>query len=259
MKAVRRTGRCLPRPCAAGNIGEATKMTVLYVFPHPDDESFGPGVAISKQRRQGHEVHLLTLTRGGATKQRHKYGYSVQEMGKVRYKEMQNVAKALDLSGMTVLDLPDSGLKEMDPREIEKVVIDEIERLKPSVVVTYAAHGISGFHDHLVAHAVVKRVFVELKDKRSYLKRLAFVTVTEEQAKAGHVRLNSSTPEEIDCVVQTDEIDVQNCRKALDCYVTYKETIDKMGIKGFLGDDLAFEIYQESHDPPLADLFDGIV
>ena len=112
-----------------------SRMKILYIFPHPDDESFGPAAAMSKQRRQGHEVHLLTLTKGGATKQRHKYGYSVEEMGEVRYREMLNVAKALDLNEMTVLDLPDSGLKETDPREIEKVVIDEIERIQPHVIV----------------------------------------------------------------------------------------------------------------------------
>ena len=63
-------------------------MKVLYVLAHPDDESFVPAAAISKQRRQGHEVYLLTLTRGGATRQRFKYGYSVAEMGEVRYREM---------------------------------------------------------------------------------------------------------------------------------------------------------------------------
>jgi LmbE family N-acetylglucosaminyl deacetylase len=199
-------------------------MTILYVFPHPDDESFGPGVAMSKQQRDGHNVYLLTLTKGGATKQRHKYGYSVEEMGEVRHKEMLDVERVLDLSGMTVLDLPDSGLKEMDPRDVEKVVIDEIERLRPSLVVTYAVHGISGFHDHLIAHAVVKRAFVELRGKCTYLKRLAFFTITEEQAKGGYFPLSGSTAEEIDCIFKVDEIDVQNCRNALDCYVTFKET-----------------------------------
>ncbi len=66
-------------------------MKILYIFPHPDDESFGPARAMSKQRRQGHEVYLLTLTRGGATKQRFKYGYSIEEMGEVRYREMLEV------------------------------------------------------------------------------------------------------------------------------------------------------------------------
>ena len=54
-------------------------MTILYVYPHPDDESFGPAGVMHKQRRDGHAVHLLTLTRGGATKQRFKYNSDLFE------------------------------------------------------------------------------------------------------------------------------------------------------------------------------------
>lgn len=114
-------------------------MRVLYVFPHPDDESFGPAPAIAKQRRQGHEVHLLTLTRGGATKVRHDMGLTVEEMGKVRVAEMEAMARELDLTSTTVLDFPDSGLKEMDPREIESAVAQHIEKLRAPVVVSYPA------------------------------------------------------------------------------------------------------------------------
>ena len=234
-------------------------MRILYIFPHPDDESFGPARAMSKQRRQGHEVYLLTLTKGGATKQRFQYGYSIEEMGEIRNQEMLDVAKILGLNGMTVLDLPDSGLKEMDPREIEKMIIDEIERTQPQVVVTYAVHGISGFHDHLVSHAVVKRAFVQMKEKTSWLKRLAFYTITTEEAKkSSHFHLNGSTSEEIDCVFKVDPIDIENNQKALDCYVTFQETIEKTGIRNFLHEDVPFEIFQENYDPSLTDLFEKI-
>ena len=234
-------------------------MKVLYVFAHPDDESFGPARAMSKQRRQGHEVYLLTLTREGATRQRFKHGLSVQEMGLVRYKEMQDVAKVPDLSGMTVLDLADSGLKELDPREIERVISDEIERLRPQVVVTDAVHGISGFHDHLVAHAVVKRTFVELRERASYLKRLAFYTIPEEAAAQGELfHLSGSKADEIDCVFAVDEVDIENARRALDCYVTYQETIEKSGVRRNIPRQAMYEIYQEHHDPPLDDLFGGL-
>lgn len=234
-------------------------MRILYIYPHPDDESFGPAHVMSKQLRQGHEVFLLTLTRGGATRQRFKYNHTVEEMGGVRFAEMQRVNEVLGLSGMTVLDLPDSGLKEMDPREIEKVVVDEVERIKPEVLVSYAVHGISGFHDHLVTHAIVKRVFVELKESKSYLKRLAFVTVSEiESQKSKHFPLSFSTPDEIDCVVEVDEEDIKKSHLALDCYVTFQETIEKSGIKGFIGREASFELYQENFDPPLGDLFERI-
>lgn len=235
-------------------------MKILYIYPHPDDESFGPARAMFKQRRQGHEVYLLTLTKGGATKQRFKYGYSIDEMGEIRFKEMQCVAKTLDLSGMTVLDLPDSGLKEMDPRDIENVVIEELERIQPQVVVTYPVHGISGFHDHVVCHAIVKRVFIQLKERYPWLKRLAFQTVTEEIARQSpHFRLNSSTEEEIDCVFPVDAMDIKKNLEALDCYGTFQETIEKSGIKDLVKiKEIAFEIYRENHAPPLTDLFAGI-
>jgi LmbE family N-acetylglucosaminyl deacetylase len=233
-------------------------MKALYVFPHPDDESYGPAAAMSRQRRQGHAVYLLTLTRGGATRERFRLGYSIEEMGQVRYEEMLNVAKALDLSGLTVLDLPDSGLKEMDPRDVEQVVTDEIERLQPEVVVTYPVHGISGFHDHLVTHAVVKRAYVALRERVTYLRRLAFHTITEEEAKEGYFRLSGSKPQEIDCLLAVDDVDVENRDRALDCYVTYQEVIQRTGIRKHVQRLVPFEIYGEHHDPKLRDLFEGL-
>ena len=234
-------------------------MKILYIYPHPDDESYGPAGLMSRQRKNGHEVYLLTLTKGGATKQRHKYSYSVEEMGEIRYKEMQNVVKILNLSGMSVLDLPDSGLKEMDPREIESVVHKEIEKIQPNVIVTYPVHGISGFHDHLITHGIVKRVYVEIKENSGYLKRLAFYTLTEEKAKEQKMfHLSGSTADEIDCVIEISDEDIEINKKALDCYVTFIDTIIKSDIKNQLDKNAHFEIFQENHEPKLKDLFDKL-
>jgi len=237
-------------------------MRILYIFPHPDDESFGPARAISAQVRAGHEVSLLTLARGGATKQRHRLGLSVAEMAGVRYAEMQDVAEVLRLADLIVLDLPDSGLKELDPRVIEEVVTDHIEHMQPDILVTYAVHGISGFHDHLVTHAVVKRVFVALRDRgATYLKRLALFTLTEEQASVGSGthNLSGSTEAEIDCLMTVDDEDMDAFRRALDCYVTYQEMIEKTGIRESLDRAVAFEFFGESLHPPICDLCEHLV
>jgi len=236
-------------------------MKILYIFPHPDDESFGPARAISSQVRAEHEVYLLTLTRGGATKERFKYGYSIEEMGEVRFNEMKEVAKVLGLTEMIVLDLPDSGLKELDPREIEKIVSIYIEKLQPEIVITYPVHGISGFHDHLVIHAAVKRVYVELKEKNhSYLKRLAFFTLKKpgSDIPEGIHRLNYSTDEEIDCIINAGDEDMEAMRKALNCYKTYKDVIRDSKVMEKVGKECAFEIFQENYNPPLEDLFQNI-
>jgi LmbE family N-acetylglucosaminyl deacetylase len=232
-------------------------LKLLYIFPHPDDESFGAGAGIAAQRRLGHEVHLLTLTRGGATRQRHKFGYSVEEMGEVRLTEMLAVEKTLDLSGMTVLDLPDSGLAELDPREIEVVVADRIRLLEPDVVITYAVHGISGFHDHLVTHAVVKRVFCEMRGEPGAPRRLALYTLARAKPDAPF-HLSVSAPEKIDAVQETSEADRAACAAALACYTTYKETIASVGLENLTAKKVHYEIFQEDHEPWLTDLAEGL-
>ncbi len=234
-------------------------MKLLYVFPHPDDESFGPAAAMHAQLRAGHDVYLLTLTRGGATKQRHKLGLSVEQMGAVRHEEMRAVEKTLGITGMTVLDLPDSGMKHMDPRDIERVVTEHVQAVRPDVLVSYPVHGISGFHDHLVMHAVIKNVYLNLKDRGvDYLHRLAFFTVRYQgdgTFKKGHdFIIKQSLDEEIDCSVPINEEDTAAMKRALACYETYQEVIEDTGVADMFSEAVHFEIYGEAFDPPLTDL-----
>ena len=233
-------------------------MRILYVFPHPDDESFGPARAIAAQRRQGHDVYLLTLTRGEATSVRHTFGWTLEQMGAARYREMQDVKATLELADMRVLDLPDGKLKELDPWSIEDVIREEMLRVKPHVVVTFPVHGISGFHDHLVTHATVTRVFLELRGpEHPWLQRLAFFTLVAAPANfPWHV--NVTKPEEIDCVFDASDADMERFHKALDCYVSYAEVIARTKIHDVFGTDVYFEIFREDHKPPLRDLFAGL-
>ena len=236
-------------------------MKILYIFPHPDDESYGPSRAMTRQIREGHQVYLLTLTRGGATKERHKLDYSVEEMSEVRSQEYFQAAQTLGLHGATIFDFADGGLKEVDPRKVEAVIREEIEQLQPGIVVTYAVHGISGHADHQVTHAVVKRVYNELRDKPgTYLKRLAFYTVPERTNLPKNARKHSNYSKEadIDCVVEAEEEDREKFLAALDCYVTYRERIEKSGIRKSKNKHVYFEVYQEAFDPPLSDLTDRL-
>lgn len=238
-------------------------MRFLYIFPHPDDESFGPATAMHHQLQDGHEVHLLTLTRGEATKMRFELDLDKEAMGELRYKEMLNVERTLGLSSMKVLSFPDSGLKEEDPRLLENAVMDEVRRLRPNVLVTYPVHGISGFHDHLVTHAVVKRAYLQLLEEEGIpLERLAFYTIRDrggDPFDGEGFPVHQSKEEEIDCIVPLNEADLQAFRNALDCYESYQKTIERSGVKESMGDEALFEIYGENTEKPYRDLADGLI
>lgn len=234
--------------------------TFLYVFPHPDDECFGPVPGIVRQRRDGHEVHLLTLTRGEATSQRERLGLSKPEMADIRYEEMQDVASTLDLSSLTVLEYPDGRLAELNPLLLETEITDHVHSTEPDVLVTYPVHGISGHPDHLVTHSVVKRVACALRrDGATTPRRLAFFTLPpapDGTDRPSHLR--HSPPELIDCESPIEDVDLETGRDALYCYETYRPVIDEQQPLATIGESLSYEIFGETHDPPLSSLLEAL-
>mgnify|MGYP006289284881 CR=1 FL=1 len=234
--------------------------TLLYVFPHPDDECFGPAPALARQRREGHAVHLLTLTRGEATSQRERLGYSKAEMAEARYQEMQNVAEALDLSSLTVLEYPDGQLAELNPLVLEEEIADHVHAVEPDVLVTYPVHGVSGHPDHLVTHAVVKRLACAFQaDGAPHPRRLAFFTLPAPSADNNRpAHLRHSPPGLIDCVVEVQDTDLETARKALHCYETYRPVIEEHQPLQSVVDGVRFELFGETHDPPLTSLLGAL-
>lgn len=238
-------------------------MKTLYIFPHPDDESFGPAPVMFRQTQNGEEVHLLTFTKGGATKMRFKYDLSIDEMGAVRYKEMLNVKNVLSLTSMHVYDYPDGGMAHYDPREFEQVVKKHIDEIKPDLIVTYPIHGISCHHDHLTCHAIVKRLFCELRKKSSYsyLKRLAFITLPnpdEDAKKGGNSNVNSSKKEYIDCIIHLSETEKNKLKEALYCYETFIDVINETKVIEHIGDKVHFEFFDENFDPVIHEITFGL-
>ena len=103
---------------------------------------------------------------------------------------------------------------------------------------------------------MVKRAYVELRERAPYLKRLAFWTITEQGTDQSELfHLTGSKAEDIDVVMTVDEVDVEKQRRALDCYVTYQETIKQAGVRRNIPREAVFEIYQAEHAPSLKSLF----
>ena len=227
-------------------------MTLLYVFPHPDDECFGPAPAMARQVREGHEVALLTLTRGGATQVRHELGESVEAMGEIRRAELEAACDVLGVD-VSVLDFPDGGLAGLDPREIERVVMRKIEAAQPDVVVTYAAFGNSGHPDHLATHAAVKWAYCRAGEEMAARapRRLALFSLVEEHMGGAQDHLRGVPLDDVGALVTFEAEDLETAQRALACYETYAEVVAEHDPLSLVTEGVGFVLFDETHDAPL--------
>ncbi|WP_323756531.1 PIG-L family deacetylase [Roseivirga sp.] len=237
-------------------------MKIMYIFPHPDDESFGPAGAIDRQIQEGNEVILLTLTKGGATKVRHQLGLTVQEMGKVREKEMQKVQTTLGISEMTILDYEDGGLAKINPSYLESEILKWIQYYRPNVVVTYPVHGGSGHHDHITLHHIIKRLFFNKNESLNFWKRLAYFTVIDTGLpmffEGGIPRVTWTKKEDIMVTEQLSEANITKMKEALLCYDTYQEMVKTTNVIDRIGNKTHFELEDEIHPNTLSSLTESI-
>jgi LmbE family N-acetylglucosaminyl deacetylase len=237
-------------------------MKIMYIFPHPDDESFGPAGAINKQLNEGHEVVLLTLTKGGATKVRHQLGLSIKEMGAVREKEMQQVKKTLNISAMTILDYEDGRLSKVNPLSLENELKKWMETHRPEVVITYPVHGGSGHHDHITLHHSLKRLFYSKSDALHFWKRLAYFTVIDTGLPmffdAGIPRVTWTKKEDVAVTVQLNESNINAMKEALLCYDTYQEMVKTTNVIERIGNQTHFELENEKHQHLLSSVTESL-
>ncbi|MTI87733.1 MAG: PIG-L family deacetylase [Balneolaceae bacterium] len=237
-------------------------MKILYLFPHPDDESFGPGGIINQQIRQGHEVSLVTFTKGGATKMRHKLGLSIKEMGEVRHKEMKNVQHTLGIHHMTILDYEDGALSKINPLKLQEEAGKWIHYYNAEIVITYPIHGGSGHHDHIALHMAVKQLFYASRSDFSHWQRLAFFTLPDTGdpmfMEKGIPRVTWTKKDDIDVICQLEEEDIEAMKKALLCYETYQEMIETTNVIERIGNKTHFELADEYHPQVLSSLTQGI-
>lgn len=121
-------------------------MKVLFVFAHPDDESFSSGGTIAKLAKQGHTVKLITATKGEAGQTG---GLCRQEeLGRVREKELRNAAKVLGISQIFFLGLLDGTLSNVPVSHLADKVLAILKKEKPDTVLTFDKHGGSNHPDH---------------------------------------------------------------------------------------------------------------
>ncbi len=194
-------------------------MRILAVFAHPDDESYGPAGTLAKYTVNGHHVSLVTLTQGEAGSLGGAKKMGEKALAKKRVEELACAAKALQIPDLSVFNLPDKGLERIPAEEGIYLIMQEIRRVNPDVVITFHQEGISGHPDHrTVSHwtfQAVKRIDRNI--------RLFYYGVSPQQAKKVTGRkLFPIPPEEITHCIEVGEY-LSYKFKAIRCHQTQME------------------------------------
>lgn len=150
---------------------------LLMAFPHPDDESFGPGGTIAKYAREGVDVHYVCATRGevgtvdAEMLKPYEHLPEDQRLGALRGQELRQAADILQLTGLHYLGYRDSGMPDTEPNRDPRAFINAdpdrvtgqlvkiFRAVKPQVIVTFDPFGGYGHPDHIFIHHRVTEAF----------------------------------------------------------------------------------------------------
>lgn len=160
----------------------AKRLTLLGVFAHPDDESFGSGGTLARYAGEGKDVHVIIATDGiaGSVEDGTKW-QDHETLAQVRSTELANAAVALGVTSIWSLPYRDSGMRNTEANqhpdaliqqpiaELTQELIAYIDRLQPDVIVTHDPFGGYGHPDHVRCCEAVTAAFhiVRSRAKRS--------------------------------------------------------------------------------------------
>jgi LmbE family N-acetylglucosaminyl deacetylase len=125
---------------------EAARQSVLAIGAHPDDVEIGAAGTLAMHRRLGHEVSILTLSRGA------RGGTEDTRAGESR--------RAAEVIGATLYheDLQDTSIREGDPTI--GVITRIVHAVRPTVIYTHSLHDVHQDHrnTHRAALVAVRQV-----------------------------------------------------------------------------------------------------
>lgn len=149
------------------NLFESTsKLRILAFFPHPDDEVTVSGT-LMKLIDEGHEVHLICLTKGEAGNSGE--AYSKKELAGLRTLEIQQSAEIIGVEKLHLLDYPDGGLDKMGLDSIKGIALNWINQLQPDILLSYDSKvGLYGHSDHKLSGIAIEEVFLENFGKQNF-------------------------------------------------------------------------------------------
>jgi LmbE family N-acetylglucosaminyl deacetylase len=216
------------------------------------------GGSIASMTAAGHEVSLYTLTRGERSRHGVTLNISPEEMGARRSREVKEAARILGIKNFYQADYPDGGLRDLDPRILERDVASKILALRPHVLCTFDVQGGSVHPDHITLHHVVKRLYLEHRKAVTSLQRLCFCVLPSERISHWPRKVYGVPEERIHAVIDVAAMHDTEYR-ALRAHETIERDVVEHNYDNWmLWEKEYFSFFQETTRTPVGDLFYGL-
>jgi LmbE family N-acetylglucosaminyl deacetylase len=218
------------------NVNPGSPRTILGVFAHPDDETFGPGGALARLAAEGHTVHLLCATRGEAGTIGDSGGLGRRNLASIREEELAKACRALGIHSHRVLTLPDSGLARLDEETLVRPFVGALRALQPELLLSFHAEGISGHPDHRTVTARAATAFdlaaeaerwPELGPPHAVVRFWTYGIPESKARRITHRRIHAVPDEDVDALIDVRDY-VDDKRAAVAAHATQKPFIDHL-------------------------------
>jgi LmbE family N-acetylglucosaminyl deacetylase len=163
------------------------QLTLLAVFPHPDDEAFSVGGTLARYSAEGCAVHLVTATRGEAGEIRDPSLATRANLPQVREQELRCACQAYGIQPPRFLDYVDGQLAIVHQGQAVGKLVRIIRELKPQVMITYGPEGIYGHYDHIAVHRWASIAFDLAADASCFPEQLGSVCAPHQVSKLYYV------------------------------------------------------------------------
>jgi LmbE family N-acetylglucosaminyl deacetylase len=162
--------------------GPPSSRKILAVFAHPDDDII-IGPLLAYYAAHGVTVYLVVVTSGQEGVAAHAKIPAGPQLGAVRERESRAACKAYGIEEPFLFGEQDGSLASMEHHDqIIHQLIEIIQRVQPSVIITFGPDGLTGHTDHRAVSNMVTEMFQMFKvyQPTGFIpKRLYYVTYPE--------------------------------------------------------------------------------
>ncbi len=170
------------------------KPSILLVFAHPDDESFGLAGTTTKYTHQGVPVDLVCATRG---ERGSRLGVPRRlDTGTAREAELRAAASITGIRDIYFLGYMDADVNKANAVELVGKIVEIMRRVQPEIVITFGPDGITGHNDHIAIGKAATEAYKKMSADGNSPRKLYYVTIPQSVVPASEEDRIATRPDD---------------------------------------------------------------